>query len=110
MGLPFLVEKAKVGFPVIGIDRKVDRAEAVARGESYISDVTDEELRAVVERGLVSTTTSLDAVEELDVVVICVPTPLDANLTPDLQYVESVTREISRRLRPGQLISLESTT
>jgi UDP-N-acetyl-D-glucosamine dehydrogenase len=110
VGLPFLVEKAKVGFPVVGIDRKAERAEAVARGESYISDVADEELRAVVERGLVSTTTSLDAVEELDVVVICVPTPLDANLTPDLQYVEGVTREISRRLRPGQLISLESTT
>ena len=42
--------------------------------------------------------------------VICVPTPLDVNLTPDLRYVEGVTREISRRLRPGQLISLESTT
>jgi UDP-N-acetyl-D-glucosamine dehydrogenase len=110
VGLPFLVEKAKVGFPVVGIDRKAERAEAVARGESYISDVTDEELRAVVERGLVSTTTSLDAVEGLDVVVICVPTPLDANLTPDLQYVEGVTRAISHRLRPGQLVSLESTT
>jgi nucleotide sugar dehydrogenase len=46
----------------------------------------------------------------MDVIVICVPTPLTKNLTPDLQYVEKVTREIAARLRPGQLISLESTT
>lgn len=110
VGLPFLVEKAKVGFTVVGIDMSPERAEAVARGESYIDDVREEELRAVVERGLVTTTTSLDAVADLDVVVICVPTPLDTNLTPNLSYVEGVTREISSRLRPGQLISLESTT
>jgi UDP-N-acetyl-D-glucosamine dehydrogenase len=110
VGLPFLVEKAKVGFRVVGIDQNPQRAEMVAQGESYISDIRDEELRETVERGLVSTTTSLEAVAELDVIVICVPTPLSVNLNPDLQYVESVTWEISRNLRPGQLISLESTT
>ncbi len=110
VGLPFLVEKANVGFSVVGIDRNPQRAEMVVRGESYIGDVTDEELGEVVGRGLVSTTTSLEAVAELDVVVICVPTPLSVNLTPDLQYVEGVTREIAKNLRSGQLISLESTT
>ncbi len=110
VGLPFLVEKARVGFKVVGIDRNPQRAEMVARGESYIGDVSDEELNEVVGRGLVTTTTSLEAVAELDVIIICVPTPLSANLTPDLQYVEGVTREISRNLRPGQLVSLESTT
>jgi UDP-N-acetyl-D-glucosamine dehydrogenase len=110
VGLPFLVEKAKVGFNVVGIDRKPQRAEMVARGENYIADVSDEELGEIVRRGLVTTTTSLEAVAELDVIVICVPTPLSANLTPELQYVESVTREIAEHLRPGQLVSLESTT
>src|SRR5829696_3325517 len=110
VGLPFLVEKAKIGFRVVGIDQNPQRAEMVARGESYIGDVGDEELREAVERGLVSTTTSVEAVSELDIVVICVPTPLTTNLNPDLQYIESVTQEISRNLRPGQLISLESTT
>ena len=110
VGLPFLVEKTKVGFRVVGIDHNPQRAEMVARGTSYISDVKDEDLHEGLRRGLISTTTSLEAVRELDVVVICVPTPLGAGLTPDLQYIESVTREIANNLRPGQLISLESTT
>lgn len=110
VGLPFLVEKIKVGFRAVGIDHNLQRAEMVARGQSYISDVKDEDLHEGLRRGLISTTTSLEAVGELDVVVICVPTPLGAGLTPDLQYIESVTREIANNLRPGQLISLESTT
>ncbi len=110
VGLPFLVEKAKVDFNVVGIDQNPRRAEMVARGESYIGDVTSEELGEVVGHGLVTTTTSLEAVAELDVIVICVPTPLSINLTPELQYVEGVTREIAKNLRPGQLVSLESTT
>ncbi len=110
VGLPFLVEKAKVGFHVVGIDRSAERAGMVARGENYIGDVRDEDLKAVVEQGLVTTTTDFDVVPDLDVIVICVPTPLDRNLTPDLSYIRSVTHEIAPHLRPGQLISLESTT
>ncbi|GGL90035.1 UDP-N-acetyl-D-glucosamine dehydrogenase [Deinococcus aerolatus] len=110
VGLPFLVEKAKVGFHVTGIDRNPKRAEMVARGENYIGDVHDDDLRDIVAQGLVTTTTDFDAVADLDVIVICVPTPLDRNLSPDLSYVRSVTAEIARHLRPGQLISLESTT
>ncbi len=110
VGLPFLAEKAKVGFNVVGIDRNPQRVEMVTRGESYIGDVSDEELGEVVRRGLIGATTSLDVVAELDIIVICVPTPLSVNLTPDLQYVEGVTRAIARNLRPGQLVSLESTT
>jgi nucleotide sugar dehydrogenase len=52
----------------------------------------------------------MDRLAEMDTIVIAVPTPLNKNLNPDLQYVEKVTREIAKRLRPGQLISLESTT
>src|SRR5215217_9504475 len=92
VGLPFLVEKTKVGFRVVGIDQNPQRAEMVGRGESYISDVKDEDLHEGLRRGLISTATSLEAVGELDVIVICVPTPLGAGLTPDLQYIEGVTR------------------
>ena len=105
-----MVEKTKVGFRTVGIDHNHQRTEMVASGRSYISDVKNEDLHEGLRRGLISTTTSLEAVRELDVVVICVPTPLGAGLTPDLQYIESVTREIASNLRPGQLISLESTT
>ena len=110
VGLPFAVEKAKIGFKVIGIENNPLRAAKVNRGENYIQDVRDEELRELVSKGVLIADTGFDRVLEMDVIVICVPTPLTKNLTPDLQYVEKVTREISVRLRPGQLISLESTT
>ncbi|KGQ22400.1 nucleotide sugar dehydrogenase [Thermus filiformis] len=110
VGLPFAVEKAKVGFRVVGVEQNPRRAEKVNRGENYIPDVRDEELKALVEQGLLRAETGFDRVPEMDVIVIAVPTPLTRNLTPDLQYVERVTQEIARRLRPGQLVSLESTT
>ena len=110
VGLPFAVEKAKVGFRVIGVEQNPRRAELVNRGESYIADVPTEVLKEVVDKGLLRAETGFDRVAEMDVIVIAVPTPLTRNLTPDLQYVERVTREIAPRLRPGQLISLESTT
>ena len=110
VGLPFAVEKAKVGYRVIGIEQNPRRAEKINRGENYIRDVRDEELRHLVAEGRIVAETDFGRVPEMDVVVICVPTPLTKNLTPDLQYVERVTHEIGRRLRPGQLVSLESTT
>ncbi len=110
VGLPFAVEKAKVGFRVLGVEQNPLRAEKVNRGENYISDVRDEELRELVARGLIRANMDFSTVPEMDVIVICVPTPLTKNLTPDLSYVERVTRELARRLRPGQLVSLESTT
>jgi nucleotide sugar dehydrogenase len=110
VGLPFAVEKAKVGFRVLGVEQNPVRADKVNHGENYIGDVRDEELRDLVARGLLHAETDFARVPEMDVVVICVPTPLTKNLTPDLQYVERVTREIAAGLRPGQLVSLESTT
>ncbi len=110
VGLPFAVEKAKVGYRVIGIEQNPRRAEKINRGENYIRDVRDEELRRLVAEGRIVAETDFGRVGEMDVIVICVPTPLTKNLTPDLQYVERVTHEIGRRLRPGQLVSLESTT
>ncbi|QAA76357.1 MAG: nucleotide sugar dehydrogenase [Candidatus Bipolaricaulis sibiricus] len=110
VGLPFAVEKAKVGFRVLGVEQNPARADKVNQGENYISDVRDEELRDLVARGLIRADTDFARVPEMDVVVICVPTPLTKNLTPDLSYVEGVTREVARSLRRGQLVSLESTT
>ncbi|CDM92335.1 nucleotide sugar dehydrogenase [Limnospira indica] len=110
VGLPFAVEKAKVGFSVFGIEQNPIRAEKVNRAENYISDVKDEELKQVVASGKLKAVTNFDQVADSDAVVICVPTPLTKNLTPNLSYIESVTREIANHLRPGQLITLESTT
>jgi nucleotide sugar dehydrogenase len=110
VGLPFAVEKAKAGFRVVGIEQNPKRAAKVNAGENYVGDVADDELRDMVETGRIKAVTDFARAAELDVVVIAVPTPLTANLTPDLQYVENVTHALARHVRPGQLISLESTT
>lgn len=110
VGLPFAVEKAKVNFYVLGFDRSSERVDQINRGENYIGDVDDRELLESVERGFLRATTDMSRLAEMDAVIICVPTPLDQNLSPDLSYVRNVTKEIARHLRPGQLISLESTT
>lgn len=110
VGLPFAVEKAKVGFSVVGIEQNPRRTEQVNQSENYISDVDDDDLRQVVSSGKLRAVTGFDSVSELDVLVICVPTPLTQNLTPDLSYVVAVTQGIAKGLRPGQLVTLESTT
>lgn len=110
VGLPFAVEKGKVGFKVLGFDRSSHRVDLVNKGENFIGDVKDEDLRVLVAGGFIQATTDMDGLADMDTIVIAVPTPLNKNLNPDLQYVEAVTREIAKRLRPGQLISLESTT
>ena len=110
VGLPFAVEKAKAGFKTIGIEQNPVRARQVNMGDNYISDVKDEDLREMVANGRLVAVTNFDRVSEMDAIVICVPTPLTKNLTPDLSYIKTVTEQIAPYLRPGQLITLESTT
>jgi len=110
VGLPFAVEKAKVGFRVIGVDQSLDRIAKVNKGENYILDVIDEELSAMVNEGRLKAEADFKSIPEMDVIVIAVPTPLTRNLTPDLHYIEGVTESIAKHLRPGQLVCLESTT
>jgi UDP-N-acetyl-D-glucosamine dehydrogenase len=110
VGLPFAVEKAKVGYSVIGIEQNLQRADQVNAAKNYISDVNSEELKIVVGSGKLKAVTNYNLVPQMDAIIICVPTPLTKNLTPNLSYIESVTRELAQYLRSGQLIALESTT
>jgi len=110
VGLPLAVEKAKVGFRVLGIEQNPARAEKIGRGENYIDDVNDAELFRLVQEGKICASTGFDRLLEADVIVICVPTPLNLYRDPDISYIVNVTREIAARLRPGQLVTLESTT
>jgi len=110
VGLPLAVEKAKVGFRVLGVDQNPKRVDMLNRGENYIDDVKDEELKDIVEKGLLTASTSFDCLTEADVIVICVPTPLTANYDPDISYIRNVCNEIAPRLRRGHLVTLESTT
>jgi UDP-N-acetyl-D-glucosamine dehydrogenase len=110
VGLPFAVEKTKVGFQVVGIEQNQKRAAAVNAADNYIGDVDDADLVEAIETGRLTAVTSFDCIPDLDAIIICVPTPLTKNLTPDLSYVQSVTEQIAPLLRRGQLITLESTT
>jgi UDP-N-acetyl-D-glucosamine dehydrogenase len=95
---------------VVAIEADVAKVEALERGECYIDDVNADELRALVQAGRLTSTPDWDAAGRADVCVICVPTPFNRNKEPDLSAVTSATREIASRLRPEQLVVLESTT
>ena len=110
VGLPLAVEKGKVGFKVIGFDINATRVGRVNAGDNYIGDVKDEELLELTQKGTLTATTDFDRLPECDVVVICVPTPLTVTRDPDISYIESSTEQIAKYLRPGQLVTLESTT
>jgi UDP-N-acetyl-D-glucosamine dehydrogenase len=110
VGLPLAVEKAKAGFRVLGIDQNCRRVRMVNSGENYILDVKDDEMRELVSHGKIKAYSDFNVIPGADVVVICVPTPLTRNLQPDISYIVSVSRRIAEHLRPGQLVTLESTT
>lgn len=110
VGLPLAVEKGKVGFDVFGIDHNPRRVAQVNDGNNYIKDVKDEELSDLTTRGKLTATTDFTTLNTVDVIVICVPTPLTVTRDPDISYIVNVTNEIAKNLRPGQLVTLESTT
>jgi UDP-N-acetyl-D-glucosamine dehydrogenase len=110
VGLPLAIEFARAGFRVAGIELDETRVAQVNRGESYIGDLRSEEVAAVRHSGRFSAGSSWDVAATADAIIICVPTPFNANREPDLSFVRAAVEEIARRLRPGQLIVLESTT
>ncbi len=110
VGLPMAVINAKAGFHVLGIDRNAGRVDMLNHGLNYIQDVHDEELRALAESGFLSASGDFTDLPDQDIIIICVPTPLDAYRDPDISYVENVTKEIGKKIRKGQMIILESTT
>ena len=110
VGLPLAVEKGKVGFDVIGFDRNTKRVDQVNAGDNYIKDVKDEDLKALVAGKKLVATDDFARLIEVDVIVICVPTPLTITRDPDISFIVNVTNAIAKYLRNGQLITLESTT
>ncbi len=110
VGLPLAVEKGKVGFPVLGFDINPQRVARVNTGDNYIGDVDDLELQDLVRRGVIAATTDFSRLAACDIIIICVPTPLTVTRDPDISYIKSSAEQIARYLRPGQLITLESTT
>ena len=110
VGLPLAVEKARVGFSVLGFDIQKEKCDSVNRGENYIGDVVPEELVRLVHNGHLSATDDFSRIAECDVAAICVPTPLDRYKQPDMSYVESSARTVAEYAHKDMLVVLESTT
>jgi len=110
VGLPLAVLEAQAGYTVTGIESNPQRAASINRGGSYIEDVPDEELGPLVKSGKLRASGDFAEIANVDVVSICVPTPLDRNKVPDISYVRYVVDQSQEYWHPGQLIVLESTT
>jgi len=110
VGLPLAVEMGRSRYHVLGYDVSEGVVAALAAGTSHIRDVPSEDVRELVEAGLLEVTTDPSRLGECDVISICVPTPLGKTRDPDVSYVVAATEAVAATLRPGQLIILESTT
>jgi UDP-N-acetyl-D-glucosamine dehydrogenase len=110
VGLPLAVALAKAQFSVKGIDLDLERIRQLSSKRSYIGDVSDRELREALKGDRFKACSDFPIVSDLDAIIICVPTPINENKTPDLSFVRNATRQISEYLREGQLVILESTT
>jgi UDP-N-acetyl-D-glucosamine dehydrogenase len=110
VGLPLAVEFARGGYTTTGIDLDGSKVQAITDGRSYIDDVPAADIASARAEGRLRATTDFDVLRELDTVNICVPTPLRKTKDPDLSYIVAAAEEIAKRLRPGMLVILESTT
>ena len=110
VGLPFAVVFAEAGFKVIGIDPIADKVARIQRGESYVLDVSEATVKRLIGQGRLQATSDFAALEQVDAVAICVPTPLRKTGDPDLSFIVSATEALAQHMHPGMVIVLESST
>src|SRR5579871_3659276 len=109
VGLPLALLYNNEKFPVTGFDIDARKVDALSKGESYIYRIAKEEIQDARSRGF-SATADYAHLNEMDAVIICVPTPLNEYHEPDMSYIVNTTEAIAPHLRAGQLVVLESTT
>jgi len=110
VGLPLAIEFAKKNFPVLGIELDNDRLSHIKKKKSYISDVSTESLKKVILAGKFSASADFKPLKNIDVIIICVPTPLKRKYHPNISYIKQAVRAIARHIKKGSLVILESTT
>jgi UDP-N-acetyl-D-glucosamine dehydrogenase len=110
VGLPLAATFHDAGFAVLGFDTDPEKIAALAAGRNYLQHLGEDLAHRLAASGRFSATTDMSRLGEPAALLICVPTPLGRHLEPDLSFVTSTADEIAARLRPGQLVVLESTT
>ena len=110
VGLPLACEFAKAGVEVLGFDVNSEKVDLVNKGQSYIQDVKSEEVEKLTTSGRLKATTNFSLLSSVDVISICVPTPLRKTKDPDMSYIAASIESVKTNLRKGHVIILESTT
>lgn len=110
VGLPLVCAICAQGFKSIGFDIDQDKIDRLNKGQSYIGNIHNDKISALVTGGAFVPTADFSRLHEADAILMCVPTPLNKNREPDMTYVEETAKTIARTLRRGQLVVLESTT
>ncbi len=112
VGLPIVLRFCEEGFRVTGFDVDQSKIDSLNRGRSYIKHIPDKSIASLIKRKdpLFTATSDMSRLRMADAIIICVPTPLSEMREPEMKYVEETAKAIAKTLRPGQLISLESTT
>ena len=109
VGLPLANEACRSDMRVVGLDTNPSVVSGLSNGVSHIDDIDSADLAEMLGSGFLATTKPT-CISDSDVIIICVPTPLDDDGTPDLSAVKAATRTVSEHLQPGSLVVLESTT
>ncbi len=110
VGLPLAVEFAEAGFCVLGLDIQAEKVRQINSGGSYIPDIPDHRVQALVASGKLTATAAYEDLGEVDAISICVPTPLRKTRDPDMSFIIQAAQSISNICKRGMLIVLESTT
>ena len=110
VGLPLALEFAKKKIRVLGIDIDKDRLAHIQNKKSYITDISSKELVSVLNSGHFSATGDFKVLKNIDVIIICVPTPLKNKYSPNISFISSAVKSISEHIKKGALVILESTT
>lgn len=110
VGLPLAIELARKGYNVLGIDTDQAKIKLIQQKKNYIKDIINKDFLYAINNNLFKATSSYDKAGELDVIFICVPTPVTDNKTPDISFIMNATEEIAKRQKKNSLIILKSTT
>src|SRR5438270_10202719 len=110
VGLPLAIQFARSNASVLGLDIDEAKVEAVNNGQSYIKHIAPKTIAEVLKVGRLSASTDFANIQDVDAVIICVPTPLNKNREPDISFITDTGRRIAPHLRKGALVALESTT
>ncbi len=110
VGLPLILAFSAKGFRCVGFDVDQTKVDSINAGESYIDHIDSAPLQSGVRDGLITATADFTNIADVDAIIMCVPTPLDIHMEPDLSYVTDTMDAVAPYLRKGQVVSLESTT